>query len=134
MDAEQLSNIELFEGLSQAQLTQVASWFDEIDVDTGYHLIRRDGFGYEFFVILEGEAETMDGDRHLSDLHAGDYFGEIALLDLPRRSAAVRATSPMRLLVMSRLHFRSMIDTIPLVDERIRARAAERLANSAISE
>jgi CRP-like cAMP-binding protein len=132
MDAEQLSTIELFAGLSQAQLAQVAAWSDEIDVDTGYHLIRRDGFGYEFFVILEGDAETMDGDRHLSDLHAGDYFGEIALLDLPRRSAAVRATSPMRLLVMSRQSFRSMMDSMPPVADRIRVKAEERLANSAI--
>jgi CRP-like cAMP-binding protein len=134
MDSSALADIELFSGLSDAQLAQIASWADEIDVDTGYHLIRRDGFGYEFFVILAGEAEAMDGERHLSDMRRGDFFGEIALLDLPRRSAAVRATSPMRLMVMSRQHFLSMISGMPPVEQRLRSIIAERLANSAITD
>ena len=133
MDASTLAQLTLFADLSHADLEQLAAWSDEIEVDTGYHLIRRDGFGYEFFVILEGTAETMDGDRHLSDLQMGDYFGEIALLDMPRRSASVRATSPMRLLVMNRQHFLSMIGSMPAVESRIRTKIAERLANSAIS-
>src|SRR6478752_1709590 len=72
MDAANLIQIALFDGLSDAQLKQISGWADEIDVDTGYHLIRRDGFGYEFFAIIDGTAEVMDGERHLADLSAGD--------------------------------------------------------------
>ena len=131
MDAANLTQIALFEGLSDAQLKQIGGWADEIDVDTGYHLIRRDGFGYEFFAIIDGTAEVMDGERHLADLSAGDFFGEMALLDEERRSASVRATSPMRLMVMTRQEFHSMIAAVPAIDERIRAKVAERLDNSA---
>ncbi len=131
MDAAKLTQIALFEGLSDAQLKQIGSWADEIDVDTGYHLIRRDGFGYEFFAIIDGTAEVRDGERHLADLSAGDFFGEMALLDEERRSASVRATSPMRLMVMTRQEFHSMIAAVPALDERIRAKVAERLDNSA---
>jgi len=131
MDAANLTQIALFEGLSDAQLKQISGWADEIDVDTGYHLIRRDGFGYEFFAIIDGTAEVMDGERHLADLSAGDFFGEMALLDEERRSASVRATSPMRLMVMTRQEFHSMIAAVPALDERIRAEVAERLDNSA---
>ena len=131
MDAAKLTQISLFEGLSDAQLKQIGGWADEIDVDTGYHLIRRDGFGYEFFAIIDGTAEVMDGERHLADLSAGDFFGEMALLDEERRSASVRATSPMRLMVMTRQEFRSMIAAVPGIDDRIRAKVAERLDNSA---
>ena len=131
MDAANLTQIALFEGLSDAQLKQIGGWADEIDVDTGYHLIRRDGFGYEFFAIIDGTAEVMDGERHLADLSAGDFFGEMALLDEERRSASVRATSPMRLMVMTRQEFHSMIAAVPGIDERIRAKIAERLDNSA---
>jgi CRP-like cAMP-binding protein len=73
----------------------------------------------------------MDGERHLADLSAGDFFGEMALLDEERRSASVRATSPMRLMVMTRQEFHSMIAAVPSIDERIRAKVAERLDNSA---
>src|SRR6185312_2054418 len=87
MDAANLIQIALFDGLSDAQLKQISGWADEIDVGPGYHLIRRDGFGYEFFAIINGTAEVMDGERHLADLSAGDFFGEMALLDEERRSA-----------------------------------------------
>ena len=76
-------------------------------------------------------AEVMDEERHLADLSAGDFFGEMALLDEERRSASVRATSPMRLMVMTRQEFHSMIAAVPGIDERIRAKIAERLDNSA---
>ncbi|MDX6521440.1 MAG: family transcriptional regulator, cyclic receptor protein [Gaiellales bacterium] len=130
MDANQLSALELFAQLSPEERERVAHWADEIEVDTGHHLIRRDGFGYEFFVILDGNAEVMDGDVHLADLKAGDFFGEIALIEQPRRSASVRATSPMRLMVMGRPEFASMTSHMPLVAERIHARIAERMDNS----
>src|SRR4051794_41263749 len=100
MDAANLTKITLFEGLSDAQLKQIGGWADEIDVDTGYHLIRRDGFGYEFFAIIDGTAEVMDGERHLADLSAGGIFREKARLGGEGRSASLRATAPQRPMVV----------------------------------
>src|SRR5438094_6381067 len=133
MDAARLSSVDLFSSLSNEDRELIAHWADEIEVDTGHHLIRRDGFGYEFFVIVEGSAEVMDGDVHLADMVAGDFFGEIALTELPRRSASVRATTPMRLIVMGRPEFLSMASQMPAVADRIRDRIAERLENSKLA-
>jgi CRP-like cAMP-binding protein len=130
MDAAALAGVPLFSDLEPAEREQVARWADEIEVDTGHHLIRRDGFGYEFFVILQGTAEVMLGDVHLADMVAGDFFGEMALVNAPRRSAAVRATSPMRLLVIGRPEFLSMKSQMPRVAERILARIEERSENT----
>src|SRR4051794_41834997 len=94
MDAANLTKITLFEGLSDAQLKQIGGWADEIDVDTGYHLIRRDGFGYEFFAIIDGTAEVMDGERHLADLSAGGFFGGMGLVGGGGPRAALRAPPP----------------------------------------
>jgi CRP-like cAMP-binding protein len=130
MDPAKLKSVELFSTLSDEQLGRIAQWADEIDIDTGHHLIRQDGFGYEFFIILEGSAEVMDGDVHLADITAGDFFGEMAMTRMPRRTASVRATTPMRLLVMGRAQFHSMSSQMPSVAERIDARIAERMENS----
>jgi CRP-like cAMP-binding protein len=130
MDPAALQGVPLFSELEPADRERVARWADQVDVDTGHHLIRRDGFGYEFFVILEGTAEVMLGDVHLADMVAGDFFGEMALVGEPKRSASVRATNPMRLLVMGRPEFLSMKAQMPGVAERIRARIAERLENT----
>ena len=109
MDAANLTQISLFEGLSDAQLKQIGGWADEIDVDTGYHLIRRDGFGYEFFAIIDGTAEVMDGERHLADLSAGDFFGEMALLDGGPRTATVTATTDVVLFVLTEWVYRGLL-------------------------
>jgi CRP-like cAMP-binding protein len=133
MDASRLRALELFAGLTDDQLEQVAGWSDEIEVEVGQHLIRRDGFGHEFFVILAGTAEAMDGETHLADLVTGDFFGEMALLGLARRTASVRATAPMRLAVMNHQQFLSMVQTMAPVEQRIRAKVAERKEASEFS-
>ena len=134
MDPARLASIELFASLTDDERAQIAAWSDSIEVETGHHLIRRDGYGYEFFVILEGTAEVMDGEVHLADMTAGDFFSEMALMDAPRRSASVRATTPMRLMVMGRPEFLSMARQMPAVADRIRARIAERVENSELAQ
>jgi len=131
MDAVDLP---LFAGLTQQQLQQVAAWSDVIDVDISHRLTRLEEFGHEFFVVLSGTAEAMDGEIHLADLARGDFFGEISLLDHDRRTAAVQATSPMRLMVMDERGFRSMMSAMPQVAERVQAKVDERREASEFSK
>jgi CRP-like cAMP-binding protein len=134
MDSEDLRALPLFRGLTPQQLQQIATWADEIEVEINHRLIRHEEFGHEFFVILEGTAEAMDGEIHLADLARGDFFGEISLLDRNRRTAAVRATSPMRLMVMDERGFRSMMTTMPEVAERVQLKVDERREASEFSK
>jgi CRP-like cAMP-binding protein len=133
MDASRLRALDLFGGLSDEQLEQVAGWSQEVEVEIGQYLIRRDGVGHEFFVILEGKAEAMDGETHLADMVVGEFFGELALVEQTPRSATVRATTPMRLAVMSRQQFLLMVRTMPPVEQRVRDKIAERLEASEFS-
>ena len=134
MNSADLQELPLFQDLTSQQLQQVAAWSDVIDVEINERLIRREEFGHEFFVILSGTAEAMDGEIHLSDMVRGDFFGEISLLDKDRRTAAVRATSPMRLMVMDERSFRSMIDAMPSVAERVQVKVDERREASEFSK
>jgi len=128
MDAVDLQGLPLFAGLTQA------AWSDVIDVDISHRLTRLEEFGHEFFVVLSGTAEAMDGEIHLADLARGDFFGEISLLDHDRRTAAVQATSPMRLMVMDERGFRSMMSAMPQVAERVQAKVDERREASEFSK
>jgi CRP/FNR family cyclic AMP-dependent transcriptional regulator len=134
MDSDDLRALPLFQGLTPQQLQQISTWADEIEVEINHRLIRHEEFGHEFFVILEGTAEAMDGEIHLADLARGDFFGEISLLDRDRRTAAVRATSPMRLMVMDERGFRSMMTTMPAVAERVQLKVDERREASEFSK
>src|SRR5262249_47970682 len=89
VDPQRLASLPLFAGLPAGDRARVAQWADEVDVQQGKVLARQGEFAYEFFVILEGRAEvTKDGER-LAELGAGDFFGEIGLLESERRTATV---------------------------------------------
>ena len=128
---DELAGIPLFESLSDADLQEVASWFEERTADEGVRLIGEGAAGYSFFVLLDGSAAVTSGDTQLADLGPGDFFGEIAILGGGRRSATVTATSPARLLVMFGTNFRRLQDTQPDVARRIEEAMKLRLASSA---
>ena len=126
MDPARLKKIPLFAQLSEREREQVARWADELDVPEGKHLVDEGQFGYEFFVIEEGSADVLQGDTRLAQLGAGDFFGEIALVEEERRTASVVATTPMRAIVMTRRDFRQMESEMPSVCAAIRQAIEER--------
>src|SRR5829696_7027960 len=126
MDERHLKDIPLFESLSRDELREVARHADEVDVSEGKKLMSEGDFAYEFFVIEAGEAEVRSGDRHVADLGAGDFLGEMgALARGGRRNASVVAKSPMSLVVMTARDFRQMHDHAPRLAERIRSTVSE---------
>ena len=127
MDERRLEEIPLFESLSRDELREVARHADEVDVGEGKVLMAEGDFAYEFFVIEDGEAEVRAGDRHVADLGAGDFLGEMgALARGGRRNASVVAKSPMSLVVMTARDFRQMHDRAPQLAERIRSTVERR--------
>lgn len=126
MDPARLKTIPLFASLSERERDQVAQRADEVDVAEGKHLIDEGQFGYEFFVIEEGNAQVRHGDETIAQLGPGDFFGEIALVEEQRRTASVIATSPMRAIVMFRRDFRQMESELPEVAARIRQAIEDR--------
>lgn len=126
MDPARLKTIPLFASLSEREREQVAHWADEVDVAEGKHLIDEGQFGYEFFVIEEGNAQVRHGDQTIAQLGPGDFFGEIALIEEQRRTASVIATSPMRAIVMFGRDFRQMESKLPEVAARIRQAVEDR--------
>jgi CRP/FNR family cyclic AMP-dependent transcriptional regulator len=126
MDAQQLKTVPLFSGLSKGQLQRLAELLDEVDLPAGKKLLGEGTLAYEFVIIESGSASvSIDGHR-VNDLGAGDFFGEIALLATPRRTASVETTSPMRAAVMTGANFRSMIREFPQIAEKVRIAMDER--------
>lgn len=100
MDASELSGVGLFEGLSDYELAECASHFEEVEVLTGAHMTEKDDFGYSFFVVLSGGVKVEHDGTELARLGAGDSFGEQALLSGDRRNATVVALERSRLAKM----------------------------------
>jgi CRP-like cAMP-binding protein len=127
----QLKGVPFFSGLSKRELDAVAREVDELDFPAGRELVRQGEFGHEFFVIVEGTATVLQDGAEIAEMSPGDFFGELALLDAERRTATVRATSPMRVLVMTRQSFRALDRAVPGVHATISEAIAQRQERSA---
>ncbi|MEX1141321.1 MAG: cyclic nucleotide-binding domain-containing protein [Thermoleophilaceae bacterium] len=130
MDANRLKSLPLFESVSDDELERLAPFVSEVSVSEGKHLVDEGDYAYTFMAIEEGTADVVRGGDRVAELGAGDFFGEVGLLDTDRRTATVVATSPMRLIALDRWDMKRLEKTAPAAAERIRATAAERLPGS----
>jgi len=123
-----LAQVPLFKGLSKKQLGQVRNLATRIDVAAGRELTHEGKAGHEFIIVLDGGVEIRRGDHVVARCGAGDYVGEIALIDDRPRTATVVATTAAVLEVIGQREFAGLLAQEPEIAERIRATAAERLA------
>jgi CRP/FNR family transcriptional regulator, cyclic AMP receptor protein len=118
----------LFEGLSRRQLIRVARLSDDLEVPAGTVLCKEGSRGQEFFIIVDGEARARRDAEDLTTFGAGDFFGEIALLEPVKRTATVTATTPLRFFVISQQAFASVLSTDPQIERKVLRTVVRRLA------
>ena len=88
--------VRLLSALPPPVLERLASRAVERDVAPGEPLVVEGRHGDRFFVVVDGELDVTQSGRHRRTLHAGDHFGEIALVQGSRRTATVTARGPAR--------------------------------------
>ncbi|HEY1369392.1 MAG TPA: cyclic nucleotide-binding domain-containing protein [Gaiellaceae bacterium] len=129
--AAELAAVPLFASLDEAELQEVAGWFDVRAVGEGMRIAGEGASGYFFFVLAEGTAAvTLDGEE-IATLGPGDFFGEMALLGDGRRTATVTTTSATRLLVLFGTDFRKLEQQLPDAAVRIESAMRDRAARAA---
>ena len=124
---ERLEAVPLFQACTQRQLRAIARIADVFDAASGTALIRAGEPGEEFFLIVDGTARVHVSARKRLRLRAGDFFGEMSLLDGEPRSAAVVAESPVRLLVISRRNFSALLHDVPGMAQTLLATLSRRV-------
>lgn len=90
---EVIGQVPLFSGLAEEEIAQVAARFKQREFPAGETIIKEGIGAAAFFVIESGEAAVSVHGRQVGSLKAGDYFGEVALIDEGARSASVIASS-----------------------------------------
>lgn len=102
---------------------------DELDVSDGRELIREGERGRQFFVLTSGAAEVRRRGRMIAAMKKGDFFGELALVSDRPTSAAVTATKPSTVLVVTDTAFRGLLRDYPGVQLKVLQALAERIAD-----
>jgi len=101
LDLSRLKKIPLFEKFSDDELRQIAPFAEEASAESGSVLVREGDYSYQFVAIEEGTAKVMRDGETVAELGAGDFFGEIGLLEKSLRTATVEASTPMRLITLT---------------------------------
>src|SRR5512132_2500159 len=110
---QRLEEVALLEACTRKQLRAVARIAEVVEVPDGTVLARTGTPGEEIFLILDGHARVEVSARKRARLGPGDYFGEMSLLDGGPRSATVVAETPLRLLVIKRRNFATLLREAP---------------------
>jgi CRP-like cAMP-binding protein len=126
MDPARLKSIRLFEPFPDEQLQSIATFADETSVPAGENLVKEGDYSYDFIGIEDGTAEVLRGDERVGELGPGDFFGEIGVMERTLRTATVNATSPMRLITLTRWDLMRMEKEMPDAMAQIRKAADER--------
>ena len=115
--AGSLRRIKLLAGMEEKQLESFVDYMEVLDVKPYAEVFRKGEASDAMYLVLQGElrARVMVDKKEttLSTMTAGDFFGEIALLDRGPRSADVIANVDSRLLRISAGAFDKVLAEAP---------------------
>jgi uncharacterized membrane protein len=135
MTLEALRSVPLFATLDDETAARLRGLLELELRPAGSVLFRKGEAGDAVYLIEVGRVRIhihdRDGDEvTLAELAAGDFFGEMALLDGKPRSATATVTEDARLAVLSREHFHAFVRRDPGVALSMLSAITERLRHT----
>jgi CRP/FNR family cyclic AMP-dependent transcriptional regulator len=105
-----LDSVEIFEGLTPQELEVLASSGVMRTYPKNTVIINENDLADSLYIIETGRVKVYCSDKNgkefiMNTLGAGDYFGELALLDDDRRSASVRTLEKASFLIIYKEEF-----------------------------
>jgi CRP/FNR family transcriptional regulator, cyclic AMP receptor protein len=109
--ADLLQRVPLFSDLDRKELERIAASMKERTFAAGDTVTAEGSSGVGFFVIESGNAVVTIGGAERRRLGAGDYFGEVALLNESARTATITAESDLKCYGLTSWEFRPLVET-----------------------
>ena len=114
---EEISRMSLFRGFSKNFVRLLDMFFVEKKYPLDTEITRQNSMQKTFYIILAGEVQISEQVNKkeviLSQLSAGQFFGEMNLFDPGLATATVTTLTPVRTLEISTEQFRKFISQKP---------------------
>jgi MFS family permease len=126
-----LASVPIFAPLPGGSLEHVAGRLVPLRLEPNTVIVREGDAGDRFYIVAEGEIEVSQDGVPITNLTAGGYFGEIALLrDVPRTATVTARTSAV-LYALDRDDFLAAVTGHPQSAEAAETVMAARLSGPA---
>ena len=139
MSLNLLARIPFFTALPKEELDRLVSELEVVNLNSGDILFREGDPGEHLYIVVNGELEILmapdtDDELILNLLHAGEYLGEMSLIQPGGlRTASARARGDVVLLSMSRDQFRELLQHHPELSTAMVSVLSQRLDNTNVS-
>jgi CRP-like cAMP-binding protein len=127
---EYLHTVPILADCTGRQLREIARITEGLELEPGAVLTRVNEPGEEFFFIVDGSARVHTPEGREARLSPGEFFGEMSLLDGGPRTATVTAQTDIRLLIIKRRHFATLLREVPALTLKILSTLARRLRDA----
>ncbi len=108
-----LKKVPIFRALPARELEFIARSIKERVYEPGAAIVQQGEPGVGFFLIAEGRVEVAHDGHRIRDMGAGEFFGEMALMEERIRTATVTAKERTRCLQLVRWDFRALLKENP---------------------
>ena len=124
---ELLAGCPLFKGIDRDGLSGLAYLATPVEFPAGHVIARQGEIGTGFFVVIEGGVRVVRDGTVVARLAAGEFFGELSVLDRMPRNASVIAEGPTTCLALASWDFEKVLLEQPALTLSILRGVAARL-------
>ena len=123
-----LAAVPIFAPLPGGSLEHLATRLVPLRAESGTIILREGDTGDRFYIVADGQLDVSQDGVTISELGAGDFFGEIALLRDTARTATVAARTHVVLYGLDREDFLAAVTGHPQSAEAAETVMSARLA------
>lgn len=110
---QQLASVPLLAGLDARIRRRLAETGKRRTYAAGEEIVREGSTGTALYIVLRGTAQVKRGGEMLGEVKAGDFFGELALIEEHPRSATVVAATDVECLLFPAWEFSALLGEHP---------------------
>lgn len=110
---QQLASVPLLAGLDARIRKRLAETGKRRTYAADEEIVREGSTGTALYIVLSGTARVVRGGDPIGEVGAGDFFGELALIEEHPRSASVIAAAETECLLFPAWEFTALLEEHP---------------------